>query len=799
VPDEPGAAASSPYALGQLERAIERLVAAPDPQTQARAKAKMTGWRSVLDGITDGSLTVGSRTPVAGTPAWVTLEVTHGGFATGRLLAATPPGTEERSLLRVLPGDLPGQTDRERVNLWYLGDAGQQDLLQALPGGRYRVEVPEEAALPVVAWLLDHEQFEAALDLVSELRPWMDRLRFTPRPAAAPPPPGTVVHVATAGAIAAIMKDAPPRTQITVMRETLAVWNPLFDRLVALWCDTVDGDLPRLAGKPVTGKPGGLTVTGDWPCRRWPAGWPARRRTWLADFREAMLSHQLAARHRSPKSNFQRLRNALEKSGDDGSWLTGRDVGWIRRALANTITRHGAPGSPPRAALRAVQAEVARRPAYADLAQVVAGRLSQYPADGGIPDLAAIAADVGAGESAQVPAGEPIPAHLARKAARALDAPVHELVAQGIISSGEVLATVLPQITAQVLAAGIGDPDLGALCGQAYAAFRRRRSLLLLNLEHQVQFTELPWIAALQPYRASDATAASAARQALTDATFLALTGFPQAIVPNGLVREMSTLATEAGLSLPLVEEVAADIFTGTFTSKWQHAAAAASRSLDGTLYARYYDLPHPATWASSARSAPKITRRRRGATTADEFGALCAARSAEAHTEPQGSHVAANGAILEQSQILTTHNLAVLIDALDLRDRITTAAPCLADRDFAWLVRQLSQQPPSWRARLHAVKNAAYAWRNAIYFLSLCDQPTQAEALARLRGHLHTAGNDLQARFGPAIDGLAHVLAGGHFDAAGIAAAPGAGRRFLGWSVGPHWILSPARVQSPD
>ena len=145
--------------------------------------------------------------------------------------------------------DVPGLTGRERLNSWFLGDAGQRDLLRVLAEGRYRVEVPEEAALLVVAWLLEHEQFEAALDLVAELRPWMGRLRFTPRPAAGAVPSGVMVHVQAAGTVAAALNAMTPRPQIAMMRETLGVWHPLFDRLVALWCDTVDGELPRLAAR----------------------------------------------------------------------------------------------------------------------------------------------------------------------------------------------------------------------------------------------------------------------------------------------------------------------------------------------------------------------------------------------------------------------------------------------------------------------------------------------------------------------------------------------------------------------
>ena len=169
--DEPRTTASPLYVMGQLLRAIDALVMGETAADRARAEAKIARWRSVLAGMADGSLSAGSRTPVAGTPMWVTLEVARGGFATRRFLAEMPPDTEELGLVTELPeSELTG---RERVNLWYLSDAGQQQLRQMLADGRYRVDVPEEAALPIVAWLLDHSHFEAALDLVSELRPWM--------------------------------------------------------------------------------------------------------------------------------------------------------------------------------------------------------------------------------------------------------------------------------------------------------------------------------------------------------------------------------------------------------------------------------------------------------------------------------------------------------------------------------------------------------------------------------------------------------------------------------------------------
>jgi len=779
-PDEPRAAASPLYALGQLRRAMASAAAQADPRVAGRAAGKAARWESVLEGMVSRNLTVGSRAPVAAIPPWVTLEVVHGGFATGGLLAECPLRPDELAVLGRLPGDVPGATGRERLNLWYLGDAGLARLGEVLPGERYRVELPEDAALLTVAWLLRNGGDVAALDLVTEIRPFMGRLRFTPQFGDAPRLRGSIVRLRDARSVSADLRAATPRPQIAAMRDTLRTWNPLFDRLVGLWCGTVEGDLPYLSGG---------AVAGGWPCRRWPSDWRERRHEWLADYRAAADQHGTSDSTRAAKSNFTRLRIALEHCEIDSGLLTAREVGWIRRALANTLTRHGDPASPSRTGLRARQLAVAERPAHAAIAQKLAERLDEYPAGSGIPSVDAVTADIGDGGAARVQ----VPPHLRAKIARALEAPIDELVSCGIIGSGEVLASVLPQLTSRILAAGISDPELAALYEQAYAAFRRRRSLLLLNLEHQVQFEELPWIAAVAPYRATDGAAGAAARQALAQVTLVAMTGFPQAIVPNKLVREMSALATQAGISVPLVEEVAADIFMGTFTDKWRQAAAIAGRMLAGTLYARYYDLPDAQAWAE--QPAGSVTRW--GKPTTEKFAGLCQARSAEARASAgNGSYVAANGAVLEQAQILTTHNLAVLIDMLELRDRIAAMAPDLAERAFTWAVRRQQQSAGPWRTRLQSVKNAAYAWRQAIFFLSFCGDSEQAEVVARLRRLVDASAGDFAARFGPAVDGLDHVISGGQFDDSGRVQAPGGGRRFLGWSVGPHWTFATTTEQ---
>lgn len=759
--------ASPGYATGQLARALAAAVSAGTEADRERALRKSRRWQDVVSGMAGGTLAVGSRTPVADTPAWVTLEVAHGGFATGRYLAEVPLSEDETARVASLPDEVPGSNDRERLNLWYLGDAGQAELLDAVRAGRFRVELPEDGALPVVALLLDKGFPEQALDLVAELRPLMHRLRLTPRFEPVARPSDSAVRVASVQDAAASLRAVRVPEQIEKMRAALTAWDPLYDRLVALWCHTVDGELPRL------GEDG--SVHGGWPCRTWPADWAEARAQWLADFAGMCRTVAPSGRQTNPKSNFAVLHRALESCSHGSLGLTAREVGRIRRAIANTVSRRGAPETEQRGAWHATQAATVTAPTNAALADVLASRLDRFPADGGLPSLDVATATVSEAETtAEIPCGTTMPDVLVRKAVRALEAPADELVRLGVITSGETLATVLPQLTSRLLSAAFDDPAVAGLHEQTYTAFRRRRGLLLLNLEHQVQFTELPWVQALEPCRSPQPDSATAAHRALRQITMLALTAFPQALLPNPLVTEIRTLAKQAELDLPLVEEVAADIFMGTFTTKWRAAAAVASRLLEGTLYANYYDLP--ANW-----SKPERTLLRWGKKTAADFTELCRQRAGTS-----GGSVAANGMLLEQSQILTTHNLAVLVDALDLTDELRQRAPGLAGRTLSWIVRRQAQRTDHLHAALIQVKNTAYAWRQALFLLSFCEPAEQMSLAVRFM----TEVRDM--RLLPAAEGLLQVLDGDRFTPAGTMPR-GDGRRFLGWAQGTNPFLAHA------
>ncbi|MBW3556742.1 MAG: hypothetical protein KY454_07365 [Actinobacteria bacterium] len=751
------------YALGRLHRAIETATTHHDPEIRRRAEQKALAWEAVLSGMAMGMLDVGSRTPVANTPAWVTLEVAHGGFATGRYMAEGPIADDERAWLARVPSAVDA-ADRMRLNTWFLSDEGLQHLGDLLRSGHYSIDVPEHGALLVVAWLVENGQDALALDLVSELYPLLDRLRFYPVETERAPTSGAVVHLRTAGDVADQLRRIEVPEQVAAMNEALLTWLPLYDRLVALWLETVED---------------------DWPCRRWPADWTEGRANWLRDYDMALASARLSNGYQKPRSTFAILRDALERCVVDSSALSGRDVGRVRMALRRSVERWGEPGSHERESLRTKQREWASRPTHKQVAQVVVDRVAQVPADAGIGDLTPILEPVHLGTNATAE----VPSNVARKIERALEAPIEELIERRVVPSSEVLAQVLPQITSHVAAGAFDDSILRDLYARIYAAFRRRRSLLLLNLEHQVQIDELPWIGAVEPFRKSTADSQVKAVDTLRHASLLAFTSFPQTILPNPLVRELDALAKEARLDLPFVEEVAADIFMGTFTLKWREAAAVAAEAMEDTLYARYFDLPPAETWGPIDEASGGLigrVRERWGKRTAEDFTRVCNERAREA-AFGDGSFVARNGTVIEQSQILTTHNLAQLTARLGLEDRVRVQAAEFSHQAFVWIVKEQNTKYSSWRSKLQMLKNAAYAWRQALFFLSFAEAGEQRRTVDELKTMASDQPQDWQQRFAPVIAGLDEVLGGSRFDGQGRA---GSGRRYLGWSVGRHWLL---------
>ena len=189
------------YAASQLAKALDRLQRDVSKEDRDLAANKIRKWTDVLIGMSEGFLSVGSRAPVQGTPTWVTLEVVHGGFATRNFLAAGALSSFESERLDQI-GYSQAVSPRYALNLSFLSENGLRELLSMLDSGRFRVVVPEQSALLVIALLTSLDWAQEAYQLLSVIEPWMDRLRFYPEPSETPFPHTATVHLESVGQVA---------------------------------------------------------------------------------------------------------------------------------------------------------------------------------------------------------------------------------------------------------------------------------------------------------------------------------------------------------------------------------------------------------------------------------------------------------------------------------------------------------------------------------------------------------------------------------------------------------------------
>ena len=780
------------YAAFQLAKALTTAEEHGDPATRERAYQKAEKWASVFEQLIGGSLQAGSRTPIDSVPAWATLEVLTGGFASGKLLAGGPLQDHERALATrrgvVIDGD-----NRLGLNRYFLSEEGLAVLREQMNRGTFEVGVPEEGALLVMAWLLDNGYSEKARVLLDELTPFLSWLRFYAEPTEQPRRYGTKVFLQNVDATVKRLRDIRPNKRIAAQKEAIQVWAALYDELVELFLETVEGEPPSLAagpdGVPFPRENGKYQVEGGWPCRRFPSDWQRRTTDFLRRFEHERQKHTQSSKPRHQKSSLAQLVEYLPRCVSDASSLSGRDVGRIRLLLARYVAKRGLPGSAKCRAVRDRQAVQARTPMYHLVAAAVIPRLAVYPGKEGIEDLAPVMQPITQNELAicGLEAEHELPESIRRKIERCLSGTVEVLVSCGLVTSGDTLAELLPQVSSQLRAAGITDPTLRQIYAAIYQAFRRRRSLLLFDLQSQVQIHELPWVAAIDEFRSENLSSQEAANQALHEVICLALVSFPQAIIPNKLLQELRALQKSAGINIPLIDELAADIFMGEFSSKFVHAAQQAAAVMRGTLYETYYGIEYEAVLRLPAtlEKPPQSWFSGRSRNQTEGLIQLCCSRAGV----PTGTwNPAANGMIIEQQQILTTQNLATLISGLGLVDALRPQLLDMSRRCFEWVCRRQQMKVTDWHARLLMIKNTAYAWRQMLIYLSFVSPTDQVSYIEWTRSHFLAQRDDFQRRFRPAFDGLTLALNGttpARHDARDVGP-----RQFLGWSKSRHWLL---------
>ncbi len=425
----------SQYVHRQLLRAMRTAADHPDPAVREAALERVERWQQVIDGVADGTLRIGSRRPLAELPAWVTLRVVRGGFATGKAAAAIPPAVDER--LRAQR--LGIEATRQAIFESWLTPEGLAELEVLLETGAYNVGFPEHAVLLSVAALLRHGADDSVRALLDEVAPLAGSLRFSPYPGAPSPlRPGQVSRW-TARQVAGALEKARI--------------NP---RVVAFWAGIVEAPA-------------------------FDEGRIDEARALVADYDQAAQQHTRCRKYRRPGENLPILIDALRQAIDgQGTWPPGR----VRHVLSRIEAKRGLPGSKRSDDLRARQAVAASRPLHAEVAVVVADRVAQLRGDVGLTDFPAASAPVSDEEATDVvPAGTPLPASVLRTLRLGFVSDLEELIELGVVPSAEVLASLVPQLTAGQVASSADDPLVGALLAAIYRAFRQRRSLRLLSRE----------------------------------------------------------------------------------------------------------------------------------------------------------------------------------------------------------------------------------------------------------------------------------------------------------------------------
>ncbi len=747
-----------PYACWQMSKAIHTHNTHADPRVRKNAEKKCQQWQQIIENLWHGRLNYGSRTPIKDIPNWVTLEVAQGGFATGNLLAGGELQEFELELLKILHADKNTYQNKELARLWlnnyFVSDDGIKCLSNLLKSEKYKVNLPEECALLTVAWVLKNNFIEQAEELLTIISPFFDKLRFYPQPCKLAQPLSTKVHLKNISEVVYDLQNGFQQQRLKVQKIQITIWVPIYDKVVDC---LLTANLQQVSDV--------INLT---------RAWQQQAQTILNELNR--IKKQYPAKGKFAKNFADRavLLALFSKLVTTPNAITEKEIRRIQYLLNCYVEKNGTPQSQKWQKLRKQQQNSVKSPLYSDLAQIIINkRLTNLRQDTGVDSIEALIQPIRAEEvNDKVAKNSVTPQTIINKLLACENNSIDNLVTMGRVTSSEQLATLLPQITAQTRAIAIDNPTLRHLYANSYQAFRKRRSLLL-NLEKQVQLNEIPWIRVLDEFKQDTKNNQTACYQALVEVASLTLEKFPYSIFPNKLLQELKALSVSANLNLPLVEELAVDIFMGEFSPKFTQAVKQTSKLMQDTLYARYFQIDYQLL-SLQLMIANKATLTK-----------ICAKRAGVQLPTGWG-FPSENGMIIEQQQILSTQNLAIICSELDLLEKLPLYG--MAQSCFQWLCKRLQANSNYCHAHLIKIKQSAYAWRQMLFYLSFISVEKQVEFLTWAENYLSQQDNDFQQKFYPILQGLKLIQKGYSFSDKALQEQQL--QAFLGWTQGNHDLL---------
>lgn len=701
------------------------------------------------------SVNIGSRTPVPNAPAWVTLEVIHGGFASGSYAAAIGPG-EVTSRAYLMSAD------------------GVRELVEQLYSGDYVLKHPENAALLVVAALLgaigsDSESGDDGssgssnsnsgshnrqllTELMAEITPFLDTLRLHPYPIEPKTAKQTeqqgmqTVHAAELAT--GLLYLQPVLTSVDQLKKRSAVVvvghpnaapsSHVHPRLRKLQLNAnwnlqalpLEVAAVRLVQRTYAA-PGGYPF--QTPNLSDDDEWWAEAARIVAAF-DALLSENGGANVSLRMKNSSALAVIVNKAlrpclaaGKKSTVgvMDGKTIGFVKRHVQGFLAKINRKndngqriGASSAAAashtavsfdldvasaphLQRAVASAPRADAFVHCA-VLAARLEHYIelcgkqsavgplecafecflAPVSADEMAAAVAELGlVGErhegmqrlrmertanlallkkqktatstspsnSSASSSLSPCCSPAAKILLRCMEMTLPELLERRVIRSTSQVGRIIEPIVAKVAVSSQNLPaELRRLAERIVLAFRKRRSLLLLNYESQVRVQELPWYSALAKINRSDdaarrssssssnrgaaaSVAAAISEQARSEAVAVAaavardvlattIENLPQQPLANELVSALNMIhrsargTTAVSGPTPFVAEIAADIFMGGFSETFESASHAAASVLRGTLWELYFHIDYSLLQLTLPQRQQHVSRGRGGA-----------------------------------------------------------------------------------------------------------------------------------------------------------------------------------------
>jgi hypothetical protein len=730
----------------------------------------------------------GSRRPMP-YPEFLTLEVLRPGLASGNL-AALLTDPEEKAI----------QSDLFRTDYAF----GQLQAL--LRSGNYKIDLPEHAAMLVIAWLLEQGRDLDAAKLLATLAPWINEVKFVPTIMRHSPSNYAALTVPQTAAIGNVALARERLTSAEYRGVAMVNFYEEFNRVnVALMhlqaqavfhlIDTLGaGDLPR-QGVPVRNA---IPKSCALPLQTSIDDGSPRARAIAETIRDMTLllrNSNVSVRHSRGGSATRVLLRALRKVAAQSRGVVVPPaatrysdglVKHVQQIMASILTRRGSGAACNAYVVHMTNVERSMASDQRHItSRVIAERLSSLDGSAtisvavlnaalspitksdaarhlmtanGMKDPSDGAADVSffhhrSHATTQPLAALRVPLTLGilprikrshRKAvAVALDASFADLLLHRSIASAEEAGIVLHTLVARHRGiTGFSDLRLSRLYCDLAVAFSRRRSLLLLSNcsthQHQVRIHELPWATPLLEGMMDR----DEQRDRDFARTFLKVywQRFPVTLMPNKVVsalRELlgapsagskrsrvdenenednnASLAARLSPLPPLLEELAADIFGRTFSSKFVKVARTAAPLLKDTTYSRYYML-----------EGSLLDQIERKEVTLMDAAVLLRHRY-YIHQAPSGVFlfISGRGMLIEAAQILTTHNLIMSHFLFDDNRRddgscMTLSMEGIVEQAWRSLIKLNSTPPPQFGGACptHA-RQVSHAFRQFLFFLS--------------------------------------------------------------------------------